>query len=109
MAHGYYVYMLASQRMGPLYCGVTNDLMRRVYEHKLGQADGFTRKYDVDRLVWFEHHELVNNAITREKRIKRWRRDWKIELIETENPNWDDLYVSLGGVEPRDVVSRFEE
>jgi putative endonuclease len=100
----YHVYHLASRRNGTLYCGVTSRLLERVYEHKTQQALGFTTRYGVDKLVWFESHELVNNAITREKRIKRWRRAWKITLIETSNPQWDDLYWKLGGVDPGAVV-----
>ena len=87
-----YVYMLASRRYGTLYTGVTNDLGRRVYEHRTKAVSGFTAKYGVDRLVWMEPHESVVEAIAREKSIKRWRRDWKISLIETDNPNWLDLY-----------------
>lgn len=98
------VYLLASRRHGTLYCGVTNDLLRRVYEHKAKIAIGFTAKYNVDKLVWHEAHELVANAITREKRIKRWRRAWKIELIEQSNPDWRDLYFELGGVDPNDIL-----
>ncbi|WP_417491112.1 GIY-YIG nuclease family protein [Maricaulis sp.] len=100
----YNVYLLASRRNGTLYCGVTNRLLARVYEHKTKQALGFTTRYGVDQLVWFEGHELENNAITREKRIKRWRRAWKIALIEKTNPDWDDLYWKLGGVDPAVIV-----
>ena len=88
--HRYFVYLLASQREGTLYCGVTNDLKRRVREHRDGETK-FVRKYSVTRLVWWEEHELVGAAIAREKSIKRWRRDWKIALIEECNPHWDDL------------------
>jgi putative endonuclease len=94
--HNFFVYLLASRRNGTLYCGVTNDLARRVFEHREGQAEGFARKYGVSRLVWFEQHSDINEAILREKRIKKWRRDWKIALIEAENRDWRDLSVELG-------------
>jgi putative endonuclease len=93
----YYVYMLASRKHGTLYIGVTSDLIRRVYEHRSKVVDGFTRRYDVDRLVWFEVHDDVLTAIAREKELKKWRRDWKIRLIEDDNPNWMDLYPALCG------------
>ncbi|MEL6828444.1 MAG: GIY-YIG nuclease family protein [Pseudomonadota bacterium] len=93
--HNYFVYILASKRNGTLYTGITNDLSRRVWEHKNGYAKGFADKYGVKTLVWFEHHFDVGAAISREKRIKHWRRAWKLELIEASNPNWDDLYPSL--------------
>ena len=93
--HQYYVYMLASKRNGTLYVGVTNDLMRRVWEHKTGHVKGFTGKYGVTQLVWFEMHQDVNEAIAREKRIKKWRRAWKLDLLESDNPNWRDLYAEL--------------
>jgi putative endonuclease len=88
----YYVYILASQRNGTIYVGVTNDLSRRVWEHKEGQAPGYTSKYGVARLVWYEEYSDIGDAITREKRVKRWRRAWKIRLIEESNPQWLDLY-----------------
>ncbi|MBV8755566.1 MAG: GIY-YIG nuclease family protein [Hyphomicrobiales bacterium] len=88
----YYVYLLASRRYGTLYLGVTNNLVRRVYEHKTKAAPGFTKRYNVDRLVWFEIHDEILSAIEREKKLKKWRRDWKIRLIEESNPNWADLY-----------------
>ena len=90
-----YVYLLASRKNGTLYLGVTNDLVRRVYQHKTKATAGFTSRFGVDRLVWFEVYDDPVNAITREKDIKKWRRDWKIRLIEKENPNWDDLYDSI--------------
>ena len=93
----YYVYMLASKRNGTLYIGVTNDLIRRVYEHKQGLVEGFTKKYKVDRLVFFEDTNDVESAITREKRLKKWNRKWKIELIEKQNPEWKDLYEGIVG------------
>ena len=91
----YYVYILASKERGTLYVGVTNDLMRRVYEHKEGLAEGFSKRHSVKRLVYFETHESIEAAILQEKRLKRWRRDWKIELIERDNPHWVDLYKTL--------------
>jgi putative endonuclease len=104
IAFMFHVYLLATHKNGTLYCGVTRELLARVYSHKVRKAGGFTARYGVDRLVWFESHELINNAITREKRIKRWRRAWKINLIETANPDWRDLYWEMGGVDPREVV-----
>ena len=88
----YYVYLMASRRNGTLYLGVTNDLMRRVYQHKTKVVPGFTARYGVDRLVWFEVYDDPETAITREKDIKKWRRAWKIRLIEEMNPDWRDLY-----------------
>jgi len=88
----YYVYILASRRNGTLYIGVSNDLVRRIREHKEGLVEGFTKKYNVHRLVHFETYKGVRDAITREKRLKKWKRDWKIRLIEDTNPAWADLY-----------------
>jgi putative endonuclease len=88
----FYIYILANGRNGTLYIGVTNDLIRRVREHKNGQIEGFTRKYKVDRLVYFEDTNDVTTAIAREKQLKAWRRKWKIDLIEANNPEWRDLY-----------------
>ncbi|ALK09314.1 GIY-YIG nuclease superfamily protein [Blastochloris viridis] len=93
----YAVYMLATRKDGPLYVGVTNDLVRRVFEHRSDAVRGFTWQFNVHRLVWFEAHDSIEAAITREKQIKRWRRAWKIEMIETENPEWDDLYERIAG------------
>ena len=90
-----YVYILASQKMGTLYVGVTNDLARRIYEHKNNINQGFTKKYSVHLLVWYENFESIDQAIEYEKRVKRWRRDWKIDLIEKNNPLWNDLYNEL--------------
>ncbi|MDX2238051.1 MAG: GIY-YIG nuclease family protein [Hyphomonadaceae bacterium] len=90
-----YTYLLASAPYGVLYCGSTLDLMRRVHEHRTGLGAAFTRKYGVATLVWFETHALLNEAFIREQAIKRWRRAWKIILIEEPNPRWDDLYVEL--------------
>ena len=91
----YYVYILASKKNGTLYLGVTNDLAKRVYEHKNNLVDGFTKKYSVHCLVYFEVCEDVRVAIQREKNIKKWRRRWKIELIEKNNPDWRDLYFEV--------------
>ena len=91
----FHVYLLASRRHGTLYLGVTNNLVRRVYEHKTKAAPGFTKRYNVDRLVWFEIHDEILSAIEREKELKKWRRDWKIRLIEESNPNWVDLYEGI--------------
>jgi len=93
----YYVYMLASRRNGTLYTGVTKDLVKRVWEHRTDLDDGFTSRYRVHRLVWFESTPDVSEAILREKRIKKWRRSWKLEMIERENPHWRDLYESIAG------------
>ncbi len=91
----YYVYILASGRNGTLYTGVTNDLVRRVYEHKNDVIKGFTKRYGVHDLVWFEVHEDINEAILREKRIKKWNRTWKKRVIEETNPEWVDLYSEI--------------
>ena len=91
----FYVYILASQRNGTLYVGVTSDLARRVYEHRMSAVPGFTKSYGVNRLVWYETHDSIAQAIAREKRLKCWRRSWKIELIEAANPQWLDLYETL--------------
>ena len=93
----YYVYLLASRKHGTLYLGVTNDLVRRVFEHRTNAADGFSARYDVKKLVWFEAYDEPTNAITREKELKKWRRDWKIRLIEESNPGWVDLYDGIAG------------
>ena len=99
MAHSYWLYILASKPNGTLYTGVTNDLAFRVSEHKQGQGSKFTNKYGVDRLVYMEPFENIEDAIIAEKRIKRWRRQWKIDLIEKDNPSWRDL--SEAGTEDR--------
>ncbi len=88
----YYVYILASKKYGVPYIGVTSDLLKRGYQHKEAVVDGFTKQYFVKRLVYFEIHEDVEQAILREKQMKKWRREWKVELIEKENPEWRDLY-----------------
>jgi putative endonuclease len=96
MSNRYFVYILASKRNGTLYVGVTNDLSRRVWEHREGTAVGFTKKYGVTMLVYYEPFEDVNVAIRRETRLKKWNRAWKIALIEKDNPRWDDLYARVG-------------
>ena len=94
-ARAFYVYILASGLGGTLYIGVTNDLVRRVFEHRQKSAEGFTKRYNVDRLVYYEQFEDIENAIRREKRLKKWNRAWKISLIEKLNPNWDDLFPGI--------------
>ncbi|MBX3447755.1 MAG: GIY-YIG nuclease family protein [Parvibaculaceae bacterium] len=91
----YFVYILASRKHGTLYVGVTNDVARRVFEHRAGNASAFTKKYRVHRLVYAESHDDVEEAIKREKAIKEWQRAWKVQLIERANPEWDDLAESL--------------
>jgi putative endonuclease len=95
MKKNFYVYILCSKRNGTLYTGVTSDLVTRVYEHKNNVVNGFTKKYTVHRLVWYETHDSAENAIIREKQIKKWKRAWKLKLIEQNNPEWDDLYESI--------------
>jgi putative endonuclease len=94
-AHRYFVYILASKLGGTLYVGVTNNLVRRVFEHKSDAVEGFTEKYRIHHLVYFEHFDDIENAIRREKRIKKWNRNWKVRLIEESNPNWTDLYPNI--------------
>ena len=89
------VYILASRRNGTLYVGVTSDLVKRVWEHKNNLVEGFTERYGVHALVWFEQHEAMESAIAREKAIKEWRRTWKLQLIEERNPQWRDLYAEI--------------
>ncbi|HEX5363861.1 MAG TPA: GIY-YIG nuclease family protein [Gallionella sp.] len=89
------VYILASQRNGTLYVGVTSDLVKRIWEHRNDTVDGFTKKYSVHTLVYYELHEDMLTAITREKQIKKWNRDWKIKLIESVNPEWRDLWEDI--------------
>ncbi|MDO8675513.1 MAG: GIY-YIG nuclease family protein [Candidatus Omnitrophota bacterium] len=91
----YYVYILASQRNGTLYVGVTNDLVKRVYEHKQKLVDGFTKKYGLGILVYYEATGDIMGAIQREKQIKKWNRAWKLRLIEKSNPDWKDLYPQI--------------
>jgi putative endonuclease len=89
------VYIMASRWHGTLYVGVTSNLIKRVYEHKSGTVEGFTKKYGIHDLVWFESHATMDSAISREKAIKEWRRGWKIDLIEKDNPPWRDLSPEL--------------
>jgi putative endonuclease len=93
----YAVYMMASCPNGTLYVGVTNNIAVRAHQHRIGQGSEFTRKYRLTRLVWYGFHSDINEAIAREKRIKKWERQWKLELIENLNPEWADLYESLNG------------
>jgi len=89
------VYILASKRNGTLYIGVTSDLVKRIWEHKNDMVEGFTKRYSVHQLVWYEIHESMKSAIEREKRFKEWKRKWKLELIESGNPNWKDLFDTI--------------
>jgi len=95
MERYYYVYILASSRYGTLYVGVTSDLPKRVWEHKSDLVEGFSREYQTHDLVWFEQHEDVMEAIKREKLIKKWHRDWKVNLIQSTNPEWKDLFADI--------------
>lgn len=95
MNKSYYVYILASDKKGTLYIGVTNDLVRRIYEHKNNLASSFSSKYDIHSLVYYETTSDINSALLREKQMKKWKRQWKINLIEKMNPEWDDLYEKL--------------
>jgi len=97
MDRAFYLYILASRRNGTLYAGVTSNLAQRVWQHREGFVNGFSKEHAVKLLVWYEQHETADSAITREKQIKKWNRAWKIEMIEAKNPYWDDLY--------RDVTS----
>jgi putative endonuclease len=89
------VYILASKRNGTLYIGVTSDLVKRIWEHRENMVEGFIKRYNVHILVWYELHESMESAITREKRLKNWKRNWKLELIENSNPKWLDLYLTI--------------
>jgi putative endonuclease len=89
------VYILASKRNGTLYIGVTSDLVKRIWEHKNNAVEGFTKRYGLHTLVWYELHESMQSAIEREKRLKEWKRVWKLELIEKENPDWQDLCTTI--------------
>ncbi len=91
----YHVYLLANRKEGVLYIGVTSDLVRRIYEHREKMAPGFSSRYNVTRLVWFETYDDPTSAITREKELKKWRRAWTIALIEKDNPDWNDLYEQI--------------
>jgi putative endonuclease len=95
MRKQYYVYILTNKKFGTLYIGVTNDLLRRIWEHKQGNIEGFTQTYKLKILVYFEIFDSVDQAIIREKQMKEWKRDWKINKIEEENPEWNDLYTNL--------------
>ena len=97
MEKAFCVYILASARNGTLYVGVTSNVLQRIWQHKEGLADGFTKKYGIGILVWYEQHHSADSAITREKQIKKWNREWKIRLIEAMNPYWNDLYPELAG------------
>ena len=89
------VYMLASKRNGTLYIGVTSELAQRVWQHKNDLIDGFTKRYGVHQLVWYEVHDTMQSAIAREKALKNWQRAWKVKLIEKNNPGWQDLYETI--------------
>ena len=95
MEKDYYVYILANKRNGTLYTGITSDLIKRVWEHKNKFVSGFTEKYGVDKLVYYEIFNDPENAIKREKRLKKYNRKWKLDLIEKTNPNWEDLYRTI--------------
>ena len=95
MSKLYYVYIMASARNGTLYIGMTSEIGRRAWEHREGLVDGFTKKYAVKMLVWYDVHEDVHDAIRRETHLKKWKRRWKLELIEKTNPDWADLYETL--------------
>jgi putative endonuclease len=95
MSRQFYIYILASRKHGTLYIGITNDLVRRVHEHKLKLAHGFSAKYGIDKLVYFEIFDDPTSAIMREKQLKKWHRGWKIDLIESKNPGWVDLSLTL--------------
>jgi len=89
------VYIIASRKNGTLYTGVTSDIVKRIWEHKNNTVEGFTNRYNVHQLVWYEIHENMESAITREKQLKEWKRQWKLELIEDANPQWKDLYADI--------------
>jgi putative endonuclease len=95
MEKQYFVYLLANKPYGTLYTGITSNLIQRIYQHEEGFVEGFTKKYDIHKLVYYETHADINEAILREKRIKRWRRQWKINLIEQTNPQWTNLAIGL--------------
>jgi putative endonuclease len=91
----YYIYILASKKKGTLYVGVTSDIIKRIYEHKNDLVEGFTQRYTIHKLVYFEATESIESTIMREKQLKKWNRAWKINLIEKTNPAWNDLYPDL--------------
>jgi putative endonuclease len=94
--HNYYIYILTNKRNGTLYVGVTNSLLTRSFQHKLKEnPNSFTAKYNIDKLVYYENYQYINDAIAREKQLKNWQRSWKIELIEKENPVWLDLFCKM--------------
>ena len=95
MPKHFFVYIMTNRPQGTLYIGVTSDLVKRAYEHRTNAADGFTKRYNLHRLVWFEPHADAENAILRENRLKKWRRAWKLRLIEEQNPDWRDLYEDI--------------
>ncbi len=95
MREAAYVYIMTNKPYGTLYVGVTSDLVKRVWEHREGFVKGFTKEHGLKSLVWYEQHASMVEAITREKQIKKWHRDWKVNLIQEMNPNWDDLYGSI--------------
>lgn len=92
-----FVYIMASRRNGTIYIGVTSDLPRRVWEHKEGMIEGFTKRYGCKMLVWFEHHDSIDAAILRERQMKEWQRAWKLRVIEAMNPDWNDLFELVCG------------
>ena len=96
----YYIYIMASERNGTLYIGVTNDLTRRVYEHKNNLLDGFTKNHNIKLLVYFEIYDNIEEALKREKNMKAWQRSWKMRIIEEQNPHWNDLYDQITGSQP---------
>ena len=98
------VYILASQRNGTLYIGVTSDLIKRIWQHREGLAEGFTKEYGVKMLVWYEQHETMGSAIGKEKAMKKWLRAWKLKTIEQANPDWNDLWPEITGAEPQTVI-----
>ncbi len=94
----YYIYILANERNGTLYIGVTNSLIRRIYEHKHNLVEGFTKDHNIHRLVYYEEYNQIDNAISREKQMKKWNRKWKLQIIEKDNPGWRDLYEELNPI-----------
>ena len=95
LTRSYFVYIMTNKKHGTLYTGVTNDLVKRTYQHKEGQVEGFTHKHGLKHLVWYEPFDDIEQAIAQEKRIKRWRREWKLQLVEKQNPDWDDLWEEI--------------
>jgi putative endonuclease len=91
----YYVYLIASRKDGAIYVGVTNDIVRRIYEHRIKAVPGYASRYNITRLVWFEIYDDPISAISREKELKKWKRSWKVQLIEAQNPAWNDLYETI--------------